>query len=129
MHLAPTLKDIKPLPKIARIIEVEPFKITQLWNTSEIRELDFAPLFGQWEAEGDTKMAALQDWETFRQVTLSENRALCWPNIPVAFTFKGTTRSNPLEFDALELYRQSMLMPVDQKNERVNVGAMFRKAR
>ena len=96
---------MKPLPKISHIIEVEPFKITVLWNTSEIRELDFAPLFGQWEAEGDTKMAALRDWEAFRQVTLSENRTLCWPNILVSFTFKGTTRSNPLELDALELYR------------------------
>lgn len=117
---------MKPLPKIARIIEVEPFKITLLWNTSEIRELDFAPLFGQWEAEGDTKMAALRDWEVFSQVTLSENRTLCWPNIPVAFTFKGTTRSNPLELDALELYRQSTLV---KKTEGFNVGAMLRKAR
>lgn len=117
---------MKPLPKIARIIEVEPFKITLLWSTSEIRELDFAPLFRQWEAEGDTKMAALRDWEVFRQVTLSENRTLCWPNIPVSFTFKGTTHSNPLELDALELYRQTTLV---KKTEGVNVGAMLRKAR
>lgn len=117
---------MKPLPKIARIIEVKPFKITLLWNTSEIRELDFAPLFEQWETEGDTKMAALRDWETFKQVTLSENRTLCWPNVPVSFTFKGTTRSNPLELDALELYRQSTLV---KKTEGVNVGAMLREAR
>ncbi|GAB4490298.1 MAG: hypothetical protein OHK0019_08920 [Saprospiraceae bacterium] len=117
---------MKPLPKIARIIEVKPFKITLLWNTSEIRELDFAPLFGQWEAEGDTKMAALRDWETFKQVTLSENSTLCWPNVPVSFTFKGVTRSNPLELDALELYRQSTLV---KKTKAVNVGAMLRKAR
>ena len=101
---------MKPLPKIARILEIEPFKITLLWNTSEIRLLDFTPLFEQWEAEGDVKMAALRDWETFKQVTLSENRALCWPNVPVSFTFKGVTRSNPLELDTLEIYRQSTLI-------------------
>jgi DNA-binding XRE family transcriptional regulator len=117
---------MKPLPKIARIIEVKPFKITLLWNTSEIRELDFAPLFEQWEAEGDTQMAALRDWETFKQVTLSENRTLCWPNVPVSFTFKGEAHTNPLELDALELYRQSTLV---KKTETVNVGAMLREAR
>lgn len=117
---------MKPLPKIIRIIEITPFKITLLWNTSEIRKLDFAPLFGQWEAEGDTQMAVLQDWETFKQVTLSENRTLCWPNVPISFTFKGATRSNPLELDALELYRQSTLV---KKTEAVNIGAMLREAR
>jgi len=55
------------LPKIARIIEVMPFKITLLWNTSEIRVLDFAPLFEVWKKEG----AVLADWETFQQVRLS----------------------------------------------------------
>lgn len=117
---------MKPLPKIARILEIEPFKITLLWNTSEIRLSDFAPLFDQWEAEGDSKMAALRDWDTFKQVAVSENRTLCWPNIPVSFTFKGETRTSPLELDALELYRQSTLV---KKTEAVNVGAMLRKAR
>lgn len=117
---------MKPLPKIARILEIEPFKITLLWNTSEIRLLDFTPLFEQWELEGDAQMAALRDWETFKQVTVSENRTLCWPNVPVSFTFKGETRTSPLELDALELYRHSTLV---KKTEPVNVGAMLREAR
>lgn len=117
---------MKPLPKIARILEIEPFKITLLWNTSEIRLSDFTPLFEQWEAEGDSKMATLRDWETFKQVTVSENRTLCWPNVPVSFTFKGETRTSPLELDALELYRQSTLV---KKTEPVNVGVMLREAR
>ncbi len=117
---------MKSLPKIARIIEIKPFKITMLWNTSEIRELNFAPFFEQWEAEGDIKMALLRTWDTFKQVTLSENRTLCWTNVPVSFTFKGVAHSKPLELDALELYRQSTLV---KKTEAVNVGAMLRKAR
>lgn len=88
-------------------------------NASEIRELDSARLFEQWEAEGDTKMAVLRDWETFKQVTLSENRTLCWPNVPVSFAFKGATRSNSLELDALELYRQSTLA---KKTQPVNLN-------
>lgn len=117
---------MKPLPKISRIIEIEPFKITLLWNTSEIRILDFAPLFKQWETEGDSKMAALRDWETFKQVALSENRTLCWPNVQVSFSYKGEARTSPLELDALELYHQSTLV---KKTEAVNVGAMLREAR
>jgi DNA-binding XRE family transcriptional regulator len=117
---------MKPLPKIARIIEVKPFQITLLWNTSEIRVLDFAPQFKVWNKEGDSKMAVLEDWETFRQVSLSENSSLCWPNIPVSFSFKQETRTAPLELDALELYRQSTLV---KKMEGFNVGAMLRKAR
>lgn len=117
---------MKPLQKISRIIAVEPFKITLLWNTSEIRILDFAPLFKQWEAEDDSKMATLREWETFKQVALSENRTLWWPNVQVSFTFKGETRTSPLELDALELYRQSTLV---KKMESVNVGSMLRKAR
>ena len=101
---------MKPLPKIARILEVEPFKITLLWNTSETRELDFVPLFGQWEAEGDRKMEALRDRDTFKQVAIFENRTLCWPNVLVPFTFRGETRTSSLELDALELYRQSKLV-------------------
>jgi len=58
----PTTQTImKSLPKIARIIKIEPFKITMLWNTAEIRVLDFAPFFEVWEEEGDAKMAALRD--------------------------------------------------------------------
>ena len=117
---------MKSLPKIARIIKIEPFKITMLWNTAEIRVLDFAPLFEVWEKEGDAKMAALQDWEAFKQVTLSENRTLCWPNIAVAFTFKRETRSSPLELDAQALYGQSQLV---RKVTGASIGSMFRQAR
>ena len=84
---------MKPLPKISRIIGIEPFKLTLLWNTSEIRALDFAMLFKQWEAEDDNKMAALRDWETFKQVALSENRTLCWPNVQISLTYKGEART------------------------------------
>jgi hypothetical protein len=58
---APFSEDMQPLPKISRIIKVQPFKLTLLWNTSEIRISDFAPLFEVWEKEGDNKMATLKD--------------------------------------------------------------------
>lgn len=114
------------LPKIIRIIKIEPFKLTLLWNTSEIRILNFEPLFAQWEAEGDLSMSALQDWEVFQKVTLSKSHTLCWPNVPISFTFKQEKRSAPLELDALELYRQSTLI---KKTTTIHIGAMLREAR
>ncbi len=71
-------------------------------------------------------MAVLRELETFQQISLSEKRSLCWPNVPVSFTYKRETRTSPLELDALELYRQSTLI---KKMEEFNVGAMLRKAR
>lgn len=117
---------MKSLPKIARIIQVEPFKITMLWNTSEVRILDFAPLFKIWETNADSNMVKLRDWEIFKKVSLSENHTLCWVNIAVPFTFKGKTNTAPLELDALEIYRQSTLL---KKVEKPNVGAMVKQAR
>ncbi len=117
---------MKSLPKIIRIIEITPFKISMLWNTSEIRILDFAPLFEVWEKDGDINMLALKEWDAFKQVELSANGTLSWKNVPVSFSFKGTPRSAPLELDAQELYRQSTMV---KKVEGVNIGAMFREAR
>ncbi|MBV6441018.1 MAG: hypothetical protein EPGJADBJ_02695 [Saprospiraceae bacterium] len=117
---------MKKLPNIARIIKVEPFKITMIWSTLEVRVLDFAPLFEIWEAEADANVAALRDWKTFKKVTISENHTLCWPNVLVPFTFKGKKRSEPLELDAQELYRQSKLVG---KVEKLHIGAMIRQAR
>ena len=114
------------MPEIARIIHLEPFKLTLLWNTSEIRVSDFAPLFEIWDKEGDAKMAVLQDWETFQQVIISEDRSLCWPNVSVSFSFKAETRTAPLELDAVELYHQSQLL---RKLGKLHIGSMFRQAR
>ncbi len=114
------------MPKIARVLDIAPFKLTLLWNTSEIRILDFAPLFEVWEKEGDSKMSALQDFETFNQVTISDAGTLCWPNIPVNFSFKGKSQTAPLELDALELYCQSTLV---RKLAALHIGAMLRAAR
>lgn len=114
------------LPKIVRILKIQSFKITLLWSNFEVRLLDFAPLLKQWESEGDAHIAALRDKKAFKAVTLSENHTLCWPNIPRSFTYKGITRSEPLELDAQELYRLSQLI---RKVEPLQVGAMLRRAR
>jgi len=97
---------MQQLPKITRILDITPFQIAVLWGTGDAQTIDFEALFALWKIEGDSKMAPLQDWDAFRQVVLSENGTLCWPNILVPFSYKGKTRTEPLELDAQVLYRQ-----------------------
>lgn len=117
---------MKKLPKISRILNVEPFSITLLWSTSEVRSIDFSPLFKQWTAEGDALMLPLQSWDNFKLVAISENKTLYWPNIQTEFIYKGEARKSALELDALELYRNSVLI---KKMEQVNIGKKLRNAR
>lgn len=99
------------LPKLARILEVVPFRVSLLWRTGEVQTIDFEPLFTLWKNEDDEKMAPLQNWDAFRQVVVSENGTLSWPNIVVSFSYKGKIREEPLELDAQELYRQANRAP------------------
>ena len=117
---------MKKLPKISRILNVEPFSITLLWSTSEVRSVDFLPLFTQWTAEGDTFMLPLMSWDNFKLAAISENKTLYWPNIQTEFVYKGETRKSALELDALELYRNSVLI---KKMEAAHIGKKLRNAR
>lgn len=114
---------MKSLPRILKIIEVKPFKMTLLWDTGEERVVEFAPLFQNWE--GDANLMKLTDWETFQEVSLSDTGALCWENVPVIFTYKGDTHVEPLELDSLVLYRQSKKIA---KNENVTLGRLDKLA-
>ena len=46
---------MKSLPRITKILKIEPFKILLLWNNAEVREIDFTPLFQKWEKERNYK--------------------------------------------------------------------------
>lgn len=116
----------QPLPRIARIMAIEPFKITALWTTAEIRQNDFEPLFDQWKREDDSRLFPLFDYDTFKQVTVSPTRTLHWPAVPIQVVLARRTVEGPLDLDPDELYRHSALV---QKTERLAVGSILRKAR
>lgn len=116
----------RPLPRIARILTVEPFKITALWTNEEVRQLDFAPLFAQWKQDSDTQLYPLFDYNTFKQVAISPARTLHWPSVLTQLTLRNRTIEEPLDLDPDELYRQSTLI---RKSEPLSVGSILRKAR
>ena len=114
------------LPRIAKILAIEPFKITALWTTSEIRDIDFMPLFSQWKQENDSRLFPLFDFDVFRQAAVSPAHTLHWPNLAIQVKLAKRTIEGPLDLDPDELYRQSTLI---QKTERLAVGDLLRKAR
>ena len=117
---------MKSLPRITKILKVEPFKIHLLWNNSEVRELDFTELFLKWQQDGNADLLRLKDFEAFKQVHLSEHRTLEWANLPIEVTFQGKTQAFPLELDPDVLYQNSQLI---RQIERISVGSLLRKAR
>ena len=99
------------LPRITEIIKVEPFKITVRWTTGEIRVVDFEQLFQKWDVQPNESEAALFDYDTFKYVSVAEEKTLHWVNVPVShLTFNGDSpekSQSPLAFDPDMLYEAS----------------------
>jgi len=97
------------LPRIAKILAVEPYRITALWTNDEVRQLDFEPLFEQWKQENDNRLYPLFDYEVFKQVAVSPTRTLHWPSVSMRVVLRNRVIEGPLDLDPDELYRQSTL--------------------
>jgi hypothetical protein len=95
------------IPFITQILKIEPFKVLCLWNTDEIRLLDFELQFEKWRKENDETVLQLSDYEVFKYVSISEAGTLQWVNVQVKLFFKGRERTEPLELDSVVLYEQS----------------------
>lgn len=114
------MKQHERIPRITQIFKVEPFKITCLWDTGEMRVKDFEADLIQWQATNYELLLPLSDYDKFRHVSLGETGTLQWENIPVTFTFDGQARTEPLDLDPIVLYQTSKplsayrLVPVEQ---------------
>jgi len=121
-----TTDSIQRLPRISRILGIEPFIITTLWTTAEIRRNDFTPLFAQWKADDDRQLFPLFDFNIFKQVAVSPTHTLHWPTVPIQVKLARRTIEGVLDLDPDELFRQSALV---QRTEHIAVGSLLRKAR
>ena len=67
------------LPRISKIIKVTPFKVTCLWNTGEIKTIDFE----KFQKEYSLKIIGrLLVQDVFSKVKLNEiTKTLSWPNM------------------------------------------------
>lgn len=114
------------LPRIVKIISVEPFTITTVWTTGEIRINDFSKSFERWKKSKNSHLLGLIPWEVFKGVTVGESRTLEWGNYPTTFTFDGKTQTAPTDLDPDVLYQESTFV---RMIESIPVGVMLKQAR
>ena len=96
---------ISNIPHITQILKIEPFKITSLWNTGEVRVNDF---------EEDFKVPnyldifyQLSNYDIFKYASVSEEGTLQWVNLPFKIKFLGKEREVPFDLDPITLYEKS----------------------
>ncbi len=59
------------LTRISKITNIEPFKITILWNNGEVRIVDFTKFFEGWKKSNNPPhLLKLSDWEVFKKVSV-----------------------------------------------------------
>jgi len=78
-----SIKDVlnkKEMPCIQEIIKIEPFKITVIWNTGEIKVVEFEPIFEYWDSTEGKTPDKMKDFKEFAKVSIIDN-TLGWKNI------------------------------------------------
>jgi hypothetical protein len=95
------------LPRIRQIIAVKPYKVTCLWNTGEIREIDFQPYLI--ESKSQSPVARLADEKLFRTVK-TDGRTLYWDNLLTVTDYDGSQKPAPLDFDPDVMYERSRVI-------------------
>lgn len=116
------------LVRISKIIAVEPFKITALWNNGEIRINDFSQSFERWAKSENNHLLGLKDWEIFKEVSVTNEppRTMEWKNYPINFNWKGKIQTAPTDLDPDVLYKESLFL---RNIEAIPVGNILKKAR
>lgn len=116
------------LVRISKIINIEPFKITILWNNGDIRVNDFSKFFESWNESDNAHLLKLTDWKTFKKVSVSAEppRTLQWTNLLQTITWKGESKSFPTDLDPDVLFNESQLL---RKLDNIPVGNMLKLAR
>lgn len=95
------------LPRVKTILSVEPYKITCLWNTGEVREVDFKPYLTEFKPQ--SPIARLADKRLFSEVK-TDGRTLYWDNLLTMIDYDGSQHSAPLNFDPDVMYQRSRLV-------------------
>ena len=93
------------IPNITQIIKIEPFKITCLWNTGEVRVNDFEEDFNI--PNYVDIFYQLKNYSIFKYVSISEEGTLQWVNLIFKTHFLGKEIEAPFDLDPIVLYEKS----------------------
>ena len=96
---------IDNIPHITQIIKIEPFKVTCLWNTGEVRVNDFEEEFKILDYLAI--FYQLKNYNIFKYASVSEEGTLHWVNLPFKTTFLGKEIESPFDLDPIVLYEKS----------------------
>lgn len=95
------------LPRIKQILSIEPYKVTCLWNTGEVREVDLQAAIN--ESKPQSPVAKLADKQLFKQVK-TDGRTLYWDDLLTMIDYDGSRKPAPLDFDPDVMYEGSRLI-------------------
>lgn len=114
------------IPKILRIIEIDNFKITVIFNNGEYRLLDFVKIFKKLNINTNSKVGILHDSNEFKKVKL-KNNTLSWSNVELYITGKDKSKIQvPYEIGADMLYK---LSDQDYIHDKFRLGELIKTAR
>jgi len=99
------------LPRIRQILSIESYKVTCLWNTGEVREVNLLPLLAESATRPNSPVNQLLDKELFEQVK-TDGRTLYWDNLLTMIDYDGSHKPAPLDFDPDVMYERSRLISV-----------------
>lgn len=114
------------LPRVSKILAIEPFKITTVWTNGEIRINDFEKMFEQWERANNSHLLTLTNWNVFKGVSIGETRTLQWTKHTITMKFKGKTIVAPTDLDPDVLYQESTFL---RNLDVIPVGNILKQAR
>jgi hypothetical protein len=97
------------LPRIRQILSVKPYKVTCLWNTGEVREIDLQPFLADSAAKPNSPVNKLLDKHLFEQVK-TDGRTLYWDNLLTMMDYDGSNKPALLDFDPDVMYERSRLI-------------------
>ncbi|MCU0467118.1 MAG: hypothetical protein MUF58_00835 [Arcicella sp.] len=92
-------------PRIVKILNVEPFKITTLWTNGDVRVNDFAEKLELFS--NNERLKLLTNFKEFSQVEVNEGDTLSWKNLQSHNTIG---RMLPISFDPDVLFDESMVV-------------------
>lgn len=95
------------LPRIKKIMAVEPYKVVCLWSTGEVRQVDLQSYITDSRPQGP--IARLADAHLFGQVK-TDGRTLYWDDLLTVIDYDGSQKPAPLDFDPDTLYATSRLV-------------------
>ena len=96
------------IPRIKKIIHIEPYKVSCLWNTNETRVIDFSGWLSEAISKPNSLVNKLNNPAVFLTVALDEEQQnLVWPNLLPMRNANGTQELVGLDFSPDVLYGMS----------------------